>query len=367
MSDVGRKMDVEDVLSSIRRLVSEEARSAQPPVKPTAERVFSPNEMLHERNEYGPEKLVLTPSLRVKTAHAPTPVTADIEQRIADIESLVMSEAIAAERAEISKAVELQDADEEFDNARDDITATADDVEKPLQSQDSTDQMMAALHLSMKDFVRAEPPLTANLASAPRSEPPAPQISVDENPTALERQQTPVAEFIEDAEFVEVAEESFLNFPTDSPFEEDAGDAEDHSDLAAALEAIQDPVRDTAPMIDLSSEPSIPQDYDYGLDDEEIEEPIPTIVARQPEMPTLQPQNPPDPTSLADTDPDDFEEPVDYTDGSDAFLDEESLREMVSEMVRSELQGELGDRITRNVRKLVRREIYRALASREFE
>jgi cell pole-organizing protein PopZ len=62
-----------------------------------------------------------------------------------------------------------------------------------------------------------------------------------------------------------------------------------------------------------------------------------------------------------------FEEPVNYTEGEDAFLDEETLREMVSEMVRSELQGELGDRITRNVRKLVRREIFRALASREFE
>ena len=32
-----------------------------------------------------------------------------------------------------------------------------------------------------------------------------------------------------------------------------------------------------------------------------------------------------------------------------------------------ELKQELGDRITRNVRKLVRREIYRALASKDFE
>jgi len=35
--------------------------------------------------------------------------------------------------------------------------------------------------------------------------------------------------------------------------------------------------------------------------------------------------------------------------------------------VRSELQGALGERITRNVRKLVRREIYRVLSSQEFE
>jgi hypothetical protein len=47
--------------------------------------------------------------------------------------------------------------------------------------------------------------------------------------------------------------------------------------------------------------------------------------------------------------------------------DTESLQETISGIVRSELQGELGDRVTRNVRKLVHREIKRALASRNFE
>lgn len=55
-------------------------------------------------------------------------------------------------------------------------------------------------------------------------------------------------------------------------------------------------------------------------------------------------------------------------DSDDAdVLDEETLRQMVNDIVREELQGALGERITRNVRKLVRREINRALASREFE
>jgi len=58
---------------------------------------------------------------------------------------------------------------------------------------------------------------------------------------------------------------------------------------------------------------------------------------------------------------------VSLLDEDETVIDEEILRDMVSEMVRQELQGELGDRITRNVRKLVRREIQRALASREFE
>ncbi|WP_245706442.1 hypothetical protein [Ruegeria marina] len=51
----------------------------------------------------------------------------------------------------------------------------------------------------------------------------------------------------------------------------------------------------------------------------------------------------------------------------DGYLDEESLRELVADIVREELQGALGERITRNVRKLVRREIHRALTAQEFE
>ncbi|MGJ8546941.1 MAG: hypothetical protein ACSHWZ_15965 [Sulfitobacter sp.] len=48
-------------------------------------------------------------------------------------------------------------------------------------------------------------------------------------------------------------------------------------------------------------------------------------------------------------------------------IDEDVLRELVGQMVRQELQGVLGERITRNVRKLVRREIHRALATQELE
>lgn len=49
-----------------------------------------------------------------------------------------------------------------------------------------------------------------------------------------------------------------------------------------------------------------------------------------------------------------------------AMIDEDTLREMVTAIVREELQGALGERITRNVRKLVRREIHRMLDSQDF-
>ena len=48
-------------------------------------------------------------------------------------------------------------------------------------------------------------------------------------------------------------------------------------------------------------------------------------------------------------------------------MDEDALRELIGKLVREELQGELGERISRNVRKLVRREIHRAMASIDLD
>lgn len=48
-------------------------------------------------------------------------------------------------------------------------------------------------------------------------------------------------------------------------------------------------------------------------------------------------------------------------------VEEAVLREIVLQVVREELQGDLGVRITRNVRKLVRREIYRILEMEGLE
>ena len=47
------------------------------------------------------------------------------------------------------------------------------------------------------------------------------------------------------------------------------------------------------------------------------------------------------------------------------IMPEAELRALIAEVVRQELQGTLGERITRNVRKLVRREIYRVLGTEE--
>lgn len=51
----------------------------------------------------------------------------------------------------------------------------------------------------------------------------------------------------------------------------------------------------------------------------------------------------------------------------ESLLDEDDLRALVAEVLREELKGPLGERITRNVRKLVRREIAQALSTFDLE
>ena len=47
--------------------------------------------------------------------------------------------------------------------------------------------------------------------------------------------------------------------------------------------------------------------------------------------------------------------------------EQDVLRDMVREIIREELQGGLGERITRNIRKLVRAEMARALATQTMD
>ena len=173
MSETGRKMDVEDVLSSIRRLVSEESRTGSDAETTGKVTTDTDANLLQHGNAVDRDKLVLTPSLRMPETDGPAPAAADLEQRIADIESLVMSEAVEDAQSEIAQNVDMQDIEDIASNAGEDTANFAEMVEDVTEqvteevSADATSEMMSALHLSMKDFARVEPPLTANLSGAP--------------------------------------------------------------------------------------------------------------------------------------------------------------------------------------------------------
>jgi hypothetical protein len=59
--------------------------------------------------------------------------------------------------------------------------------------------------------------------------------------------------------------------------------------------------------------------------------------------------------------------PLPEEDDDAITFDEEVLRDLVRDLIREELHGALGERITRNVRKLVRAEIARALTAQTYE
>ena len=82
-----------------------------------------------------------------------------------------------------------------------------------------------------------------------------------------------------------------------------------------------------------------------------------TATSAQPEIWEEEPEEAP---TTAETDS------VPTADNALAGLDAEALRALIVEIVREELAGDIGEKMTRNVRKLVKREINRALLSREL-
>lgn len=367
MSETGRKMDVEDVLSSIRRLVSEEAREDQSALEANDASVENIDQLIDSE----PEKLVLTPSLRVPEDEKPVPPTSEIERRIADIENRVNTEAAALPGAGPQGSVDNDPA-----------------------------AMISALNLSMRDFQPEQPVETANDADAP--------VAIEALP-----EEVADAKLAEPSEVVELTEEpkqdpgfdptpdtseelakpfqiqavdAGTDFPGDGPFQRNFDTEVPPAPIFTNMEPEVDPTGAFEPEYELAEAPEAEM---ADMEAEEIEAGEFEEAAGWIEEPTLR-QEPPlrapiidrasdkldsdtSTTSAVDqsveppVSPVSMDERINFAADDGSLIDEDMLREIVSEMVRSELQGELGDRITRNVRKLVRREIHRALASRDFE
>lgn len=253
MAEQTNKQNIEDVLSSIRRLVSDEGTHA--PRAPTP--------------GLRPEKLVLTPQLRVTEPEDPYQT----------IRVLGQSEQ------------PLDEMDEAF-----------------LEDAPDADVLMAP----MAGDGRAD--------AMPVLDP------------ALERAfAAPADESTAEPEAVETSQDNG---------EANRGSASIEADETAASEA---------PMVEVAtleaSDDSIPQDPPPAAA-EAPQNPPPAIPFPQKKV-----------LRTADSKPQD----------GDEVLDEETLREIIAEVVREEFTGQLGERITRNVRKLVRREIRQILSSEDLD
>lgn len=275
MSEPMSSNEIEDVLSSIRRLVSEDLRPAATGRPPHADPV-------------GSDKLLLTPALRVIEVE-PTLTTAGDDAAWPAGTFQVAAPVVppvAAPVEEVVARLGASVAEEEWESPFGDpeIWGAAEPVSQPVADD-------------------AAPPAPGFVAR--------PRVKLDmSEPEADGFDAAPMAEFAE-AEEVE-QEASAASDPAATPrriLRKDVSPPEDWADAAEA---------------------AVRADLAQGAEDEVI-------------------------AGLQDAQ------------AGGMVFDEEVLRDLVRDLIREELAGSLGERITRNVRKLVRAEIARALAVREFE
>lgn len=155
--------------------------------------------------------------------------------------------------------------------------------------------------------------------------------------------------------------------PSETPSVEAAVDAAPETPTAAAETAASP----SAPPAGDDAALAAPED-----DPDSTVEGAPRVFSRRVEVrrPMAEAAGTPDPApEAASADADEIEDLGEdgpmftFPETEDGLLDEATLREIIAEVVREELQGALGQRITRNVRKMVRREIRLALAAQDLE
>ena len=350
MSDPLGNSEIEDVLSSIRRLVAGDHKGSQK----NSLAVTDPGLEDEDIPEEG-EALVLTPCLRVEEVATP-----DADTALWEADGLA-DHSDGADHAE-STEPELASAEEtEQDETLEDTF--------PGVENDSRDGEAAM-------FDEGEPELSEG--DLPTFIRPIPSESADEDSRDLDTEAPDVGESA--SEDVASNPERAVELPQRNVPRSGFlfGMLQEDEDSGEPATANAEPFAEESNASGDAAEPGMKGGVDT-LDTDPVQPddaPEPQFVHRSDER-LLHEDRPAEPAPVfvrrhVDESP---EEEADETDdvspnlfaADDQLLDEKALRAMVSEMLHRELQGALGERITRNVRKLVRREIHRALATRDFE
>lgn len=323
MSDPMTNTEIEDVLSSIRRLVSEELRPQQqarvlPDPISTAARPTTP-----APGQAG--KLLLTPALRVVAAEESDPITNETADLYSDPADDVVAPVGAAQDGGLWSDVGAADAST-ADDLPDDTFGQADDAAETADVQYVVSRLGAAVAGDdewespvgdLDDF--GSTALSAGANPVTGSDAP-----VYGRPEPLGSRLHLSVPLSDESDFLDI---------TDEPLVADEMIGAGIDDLSETMQAPQAvPLRRAVPPSDDdwadAAEAEVRAELEQGIEDEAVEN-----VYEQ----------------------------------SEVAFDEEVLRDLVRDIIREELSGSLGERITRNVRKLVRAEIARALAVREFE
>lgn len=299
MSDPVTNVEIEDVLSSIRRLVREGGGAVShttPPVQLQTPAAFKvPGQVAGDASKFSappPGRFVLTPALRVAEA-APQRDEAlpEDEAQAADD---VLPQASDAGEADLdqtlSEVVQSDFVTEEMAQTPI-ITSALDDIEPRMRASDRAAGLELAVTARTGDW---EPDGSEDVPVMDWA-----QTMAEDAPIFRSRQSHP-ARIDRDASVID-PEQVMQSFLRDIP-----------------ADARGDPPADAAPSLTDSPGTSLREDFAAYL-------------------------------------------------GSDKALTETALRALIVQIVHEELQGSLGERITRNVRKLVRREINRMIVSDDLD
>ncbi len=407
MADSASDPKVEDVLSSVRRLVSGEI--------PRKERAPLPK---------GPGALVLTDAHRVQKNPMVRPLSRSLEERIAELEAAVDHG---------NQEFEPDGSEDQAQNVPDRIVYT-----RPPKSEEDAKMRGSALRLTEISLIPTGPAndaddtdetvATPSFRHGPKSTPissegddqPVPNQQMgdnggpaldpspeDEAPMAEDvpvqpRQRADVTVFSNPDEVLERIEARFDRGGEDIAPVAPIGEASEPDAFDAPSEATENMLRqdvhegDTDP--DSSFDAALSQAVEASLTSAvfaELAETVDTkpddVIAQSEQAEVFDPQAMALPDSATDdvsdaedvsetevasaseetalaADPLDYiEEPIDAPQPATPPLPEaDEMRDLVARLIREELQGELGERITRNVRKLVRREVKRALDARDL-
>ncbi|MBF9058177.1 hypothetical protein HKCCSP123_03190 [Rhodobacterales bacterium HKCCSP123] len=375
MSDPAKSADeIEDVLASIRRLVSESGPVGAQGAGPSA-----------------PGKLVLTPALRVSDPDDPWAPVPPASQAPADSVADDAADAVADETAtaaedptwgledRLSDWGEIEDSAEESiadaiaetgypDAPRYDMAARAEDVSAAEDVSEPEDVSEAEDAFELSDLAMLDGVIAEDLPSD-AFEPETGDADWPDRGADSALRDLAAARF---GQVVATGSSEADPAPTGSsepPAGTDAAVDPSSSGPEASAEAAA-----TMPPAEADTPPPA-EDAMTEPEAEDTREAIRSqpgftpIFSRR--MDTATPQE--EETRAADRADEDIEDlgeatsPFTFPDADEGVLDEETLREIVAEVVREELQGALGQRITRNVRKMVRREIRIALAAEDLE
>ncbi len=349
MSEAMTAVEIEDVLSSIRRLVSEDLR-------PT-------HKLVTAALQAGAAKLILTPALRVVSNDRTEFVqVADDLDEPGDLQSLLQKIDVpdGADPVEIVPmfgSVRLQEmADVRTDDViGEDVGAAAD--ANFLATAMSRINGLSAANMPLSAPAESIEAVVAAVGAAVGPDEwevdggdPAPQAKAWAD-TVWNSADAPDARAKRDTDLTPLVLSDTVGLAPESAA---AFDQDDQVDFGAVAEPVAQDLQ--APDFDMDgglADDVMGQDK-IVFHDETAAQPLPQATEQvSAEVPLQEEKLAQD--DLADAD-----------DGA-GFLNEDLLRDIVRDMIQAELQGTLGERITRNVRKLVRAEINRALASRDYE